>query len=593
MMTFAMTEALVGRIQEHLTFIYGAEIASEVFEQVQNRLIDFGRRHPELQTPIPPQERVTEADSILITYGDQVQEPGKPTLQSLAEVLDRYLKGIISSVHILPFYPYSSDDGFSVIDYTAVDPALGDWPDIVRLGKNFRLMFDAVINHISAQSAWFQGFLRGDAKYRDYFITEDPTTDLSAVTRPRTLPLLTPFETPQGRQYVWTTFSADQIDLNFKNPAVLLEIIDALLFYVAHRADFIRLDAIAYLWKEVGTTCIHLSQTHQVVQLFRTILDGVAPNVMLITETNVPHAENISYFGDGRNEAQMVYQFSLAPLILHTFHTGNTAALQSWAAGLETLPETATFFNFIASHDGIGVRPAEGILSRPEIQVLIDKTLAHGGQVSYKNNPDGSQSAYELNITLFDALSDPKRNEPERLQVDRFLASQAIMLAMIGVPGIYVHSLVGSSNYHAGLAETGRARTLNRQKWQRAELEASLTNPASRAAQVFQGYANLLRVRARQRAFHPNGGQQIIGGNPALFCLLRTSSDGSEQVLCLHNISALPQQFRADLATWSLHQTWRDLFSNRVIELAGQTLELTLEPYEVRWLANQRVKRKA
>ncbi|MBE7554050.1 MAG: sugar phosphorylase [Anaerolineales bacterium] len=573
------------QIQDHLTFIYGAETAAAIWGQLQVRLADFRQQHPEQGQPIPSGERVTEADAMLITYGDQVQQPGKPTLQTLAEVLETYLKGIISSVHILPFYPYTSDDGFSVIDYKAVDPALGSWPDVALLRQNFRLMFDAVINHISAQSAWFQGFLAGDPRYADYFITVDPGTDLSRVTRPRTLPLLTPVQTRGGVQHVWTTFSADQIDLNFKNPAVLLEIINALLFYVAQGAEFIRLDAIAYLWKEIGTTCIHLPQTHRVVQLFRAILDAIAPNVMLITETNVPHAENISYFGNGRNEAQMVYQFSLAPLILHTFHTGNAEALQAWAAGLEKLPETATFFNFIASHDGIGVRPAEGILSRDEIQALVDKTAAHGGQVSYKTNPDGSQSAYELNITLFDALSDPSNAEAEALKIERFMASQAIMLALAGVPGIYVHSLVGSSNNYTGLAQTGRARTLNRQKWQRAELEAALNNPTSRASRIFRRYVHLLQVRAGQSTFHPNGEQHLIGGNPALFCLRRTAPDGQAQVLCLHNISAQPQSFAAKMAELAIEGDLRDLFSGEVVAVEDQMLRVSLAPYEVKWLA--------
>jgi glucosylglycerate phosphorylase len=569
------------QIQDHLIFIYGAETAATIFEQLQGRLAEFRRQHPELGQAVDLNARLSEADSILITYGDQMQEAGKPALQSLAELLDNYLKGVISTVHILPFYPYSSDDGFSVIDYLTVDPALGEWKDVARLGQNFRLMFDAVINHISGHSAWFQGFLRGDPHYMGYFITADPNTDLSLVTRPRTLPLLTPVETPQGTQHVWTTFSADQVDLNYKDPALLLEIVDVLLFYIDQGAEFIRLDAIAFLWKEIGTTCLHLPQTHRVIQLFRAILDAVAPNVLLITETNVPHLENISYFGDGRNEAQMVYQFPLAPLILHTFHTGQADTLQSWAVGLEKLPETATFFNFIASHDGIGLRPAEGLLAPDQIQVLVDKTLAHGGQVSYKNNSDDSQSAYELNITLFDALSDPNGDEPEAVKIDRFIASQAILLAMAGVSGIYIHSLVGSSNNHAGFAQTGRARTLNRQKWQRAELEATLNDPASRASQILRRYISLLQVRASHKAFHPNGEQQIIPGNPALFCLLRVSPDGQERVLCLHNVSAQPQQFSLKGDQFSgMH----DLLADKPVMFENQTLQLELDPYEVRWL---------
>ena len=572
------------QILAHLTFIYGAETANAVLPQLMARLAGFSQRHPELGQPTAADRRLTEADSILITYGDQVVEPDRPALASLAEVLDATLNGIISTVHLLPFYPYSSDDGFSVIDYTSVNPGWGDWSDIALVGRNFRLMFDAVINHISARSSWFEGFVNGDPRYAGYFITEDPDTDLSSVTRPRTSPLLTPVETSGGTKYVWTTFSADQIDLNYKSPPLLMEIIEVLLFYVAHGAEFIRLDAIAYMWKEIGTTSVHLPQTHRIIQLFRTILDVVAPNVLIITETNVPHQENISYFGDGQNEAQMVYQFTLAPLILHTFHAGNAAHLQAWAANLETLPETATFFNFIASHDGIGLRPAEGILSTAETQFLVEKTVQHGGQVSYKTNPDGSRSVYELNITLFDALSDPNRDEPESLQIDRFIASQAIMLALVGVPGIYVHSLFGSSNDHVGVEETGRARSINRQKWLRAEVDAVLSNPGARSFRVFQRYVSLLKARAARKAFHPNGRQQIIATPPALFALLRVSIDGQERLLCLHNISDQPQQLELDTSSLSLQPELQDILDGTTVKIEQDRLRLQLPPYGVRWL---------
>lgn len=570
------------QMQAHLAFVYGAELGATVYARLQARLEAFCRQYPTPSQAVDPTRRVDETDSILITYGDQIQEPDKSPLRSLAEVLEAELKGVISSVHLLPFYPYSSDDGFSVIDYKAISPGWGAWEDMAQLGRHFRLMFDAVINHISAGSAWFQGFLAGDPNYNDYFIAVDPTLNLSRVTRPRTSPLLTPFETARGTRHVWTTFSADQIDLNYRHPEVLLEIVDVLLFYVAHGAQFIRLDAIAYMWKEIGTTCIHLPQTHRLIQLFRTILDEVAPGVLLITETNVPHAENLSYFGDGRNEAQLVYQFSLPPLILHTFHTGNAAALQTWAAGLEALPDTATFFNFIASHDGIGLRPAEGILTPAEIQALAGKTLAHGGHVSYKTNPDGSQSAYELNITLFDALSDPNGDEPLELQIDRFMASQAIMLAMAGVPGIYVHSLFGSANDHIGVKETGRARSINRQKWLRGEVEAVLANPNSRSYQIFHRYKQLLKLRRAQPAFHPNGAQQILKTDPALFALIRIAPDDSQRLLCLHNVSAHPRQVQLNLAQGTLPPVMRDLFSLQEFEVAAQLLA----PYEIRWLAS-------
>ena len=283
------------------------------------------------------------------------------------------------------------------------------------------------------------------------------------------------FDTADGERHVWTTFSEDQIDLNFHNPLVLLELIDVLLFYAARGAQIIRLDAIAYLWKIPGTACIHLPQTHAVVKLVRAILDLTAPAVQLLTETNVPHAENISYFGEyrtergGSDEAQMVYQFPLGPLTLHTLLTGDTTRLTEWVQGLPELAPGTAFFNFTASHDGIGVRPAEGLLSAGEIRRLVETTLAHGGQVSYKSNADGSRSPYELNITWYDVLNDPAQPAPA-LDVARFLASQAIMLALAGVPGIYVHSLFGSRSCERCREATGHARSLNREKFWLAEI---------------------------------------------------------------------------------------------------------------------------
>jgi len=574
------------RIFDHLAFLYGEERASALLERLRIILRRFRQRNPRLPTAQEcpaPQDRLTQRDAVLITYGDQVTEPGRPPLQSLADVLERTVGGVVTTVHLLPFFPYSSDDGFSVVDYTAVDPALGTWEDVERLGRRFRLMFDAVINHISAQSRWFQEFLRGNPGFADYFITVEEGTDLSQVVRPRALPLLHRFQTAQGERLVWTTFSADQVDLNYANPEVLLRIIEVLLFYVEKGAEVIRLDAIAYLWKKVGTPCIHLEETHRVVKLFRAVLDAVAPHVLLITETNVPHEENISYFGDGHDEAQLVYQFPLPPLVLHAFHTGDGTRLSAWASGLATPSDETTFFNFLASHDGIGVRPVEGILSPSEVDALVKRTLAHGGYVSYKTNPDGSRSVYELNISFFDALSDPGSDEPLDLQARRFLTSQAIMLSLAGVPGIYVHSLFGSRSYHAGVERTGHYRSINREKFRRSALERELADPASLRYRVFHPYHRLLRIRAAHPAFHPNGPQRVLSLHPALFALLRTAPDGSEAILCIHNVSGEEVEVRLGPDVLPSRAPLQDLIGGGTFSAGGPT-GLSLRAYQTVWL---------
>ncbi len=542
-------------ISELLEFVYGdeaADIAARLGRLIATRR-DMARH--------VPTGYFDQTDAVLITYGDMVQCDGEKPLQTLYSFLNEQIGGIVKGVHLLPFYPWSSDDGFSVIDYAAVDPALGNWDDVRAFGDTFRLMFDAVVNHISQESEWFEAFKRGE---NDYFVTESPETDLSAVFRPRALPLLTPVETANGTQHVWTTFSADQIDLNYESADLLLEIIRILLAYADNGAQMIRLDAIGFMWKEAGTRCLHLPQTHALIQLMRAILNEAAPQVGLVTETNVPHVENISYFGDGRNEAQMVYNFSLPPLTLHAFHTGDATVLSQWAKTLDLPSDQTTFFNFCASHDGIGVTPARGILRDDEIAAMAQRVEALGGRVNYKTNSDGSQSAYELNINYLDALGVPSVDEDEALIGRRFLCSQAIMLALRGVPGIYFHSLFGSRGWQEGVALTGRNRTINRQKLQREQLENELASGLRR--QVFDGFCRMLKVRAAEPAFHPNGDQTIVDLHPAVFAVQRGD------ILCLHNVSA-------DVIELDTLICGHDLLT----DVETQNLA-SLPPYTIKWI---------
>jgi sucrose phosphorylase len=574
-------------------FLYGVERAEPVLERLVDMLERFSREHPDLASRMGTEgsdsHRVTEKDAILITYADIIQEQGKTGLQSLNDFLQQYAGDAINSVHLLPFFPYSSDDGFSVIDYRVVDPAVGDWDDVAEIGLARRLMFDAVINHVSSQSDWFQRYLENEEPYSRFFIESAEDADLSQVFRPRALPLLTKVETAAGPKHVWTTFSADQIDLNFGNPDVLLEIIDLLLDYVSKGAEFIRLDAIAYLWKEPGTSCIHLPQTHRVVQLFRSVLDLAAPNVSLITETNVPHQDNISYFGNGTNEAQMVYNFSLPPLLLHTFHQGNAQTLSEWASTLASPSDETTFFNFTASHDGIGILPARDILDVEDIEAIVKNVESRGGYVSYKDNPDGTKSPYELNMNYLDALgSAAEKDENPEMISKRFLASQAIMLALRGVPGIYFHSLVGSRGWRDGVQLKGFPRAINREKLNREQLDKELLADLSVRRLVHQGYIKLLDCRLNNRAFHPFGEQEILAVDQSLFSVLRTWPDDGSQVLCLHNVSEDEQTINLDFRDYPLNSRtgYRDILSGKImIPRSGAIQSLLFSPFEYLWLA--------
>jgi sucrose phosphorylase len=481
-----------------------------------------------------------QTDTVLITYGGSISRKGEKPLQTLNAFLNQELRDEIRCVHILPFFPYSSDDGFSVIDHLQVDPELGSWKDLHNIRQDFDLMADLVINHVSSRHQWFQNYLRDLSPGKDFFIEKDPATDLSMVTRPRSTPLLTQFQTSKGERHVWTTFSSDQIDLDFSNPRVLYEMLRVLFFYINQGIRIIRLDAIAYLWKEVGTACIHLPQTHRLVKLIRELAELINPDTVILTETNGPDRENLSYFGPNYDEAHMIYQFPLPPLMLHALHTQDAGKLAQWARSIPETDEEATFLNFTASHDGIGLRPAEGIIPEEELHQMVERIRDFGGYVSTRSHPDGSHTPCEINITWFDAMKGTGKGA-DNLQKERFLCSQTIMMAMKGIPAFYIHSLIATENDHEGVADTGKLRSINRKKWRWEDLEKRLKEEHQPAHHIFHEMKRLIRIRTEQPAFHPNAGQTIMDAGASFFAFQRNHESG-DTIWCISNVTDQPRQ---------------------------------------------------
>lgn len=529
-----------------------------------------------------PSKSPTQRDALLITYADMVNAKGENPLATLREFCTARLKGAFSAIHILPFYPWTSDDGFSVVDYRKVDGDYGDWQDVARFAEEFDLMFDLVLNHCSAKSPWFKEFVSGVEPGINYIMEADEKADLSAVVRPRSTPLLTNFQTRGGKRQVWTTFGPDQVDLDWTSPDLLFEFLDIIMFYVSMGCRILRLDAIAFLWKKIGTSCLHLPETHEVVKLIRNLLEVVAPDVLILTETNVPHEENVSYFGKG-NEAHAVYQFTLPPLLLHGLLSGTAEHLTSWAAQLSLPPKGCHFLNFTASHDGIGVRPLEGILPKDEILGMADQIRKKGGFVSMRKLEDGTEAPYELNCTYFSALSD---QEDVALGETRFKCSQAVALAMRGIPAVYFHSLCGTSNFLEGVEQTGRSRTINRKKWDSSELNNLLQEKDGQSVRVFEWYTRVLRRRAACSAFHPEAAQVIKDFGSSVFALERISLDGNLTVLCLFNFSDKDTEVcdSKEMKSYFPDGKARDLIGGA--ELLFGEASFSLRPYQSVWLSS-------
>ena len=480
------------KIKKRLDFLYNKEDSDYAY----NEIIKLVKN----QKKVKKNKTFSKKDVVLITYGDSIKEKNKKSLKTFNK-FSKYLKNI-NTVHFLPFFSYSSDDGFSVIDYREINKDLGNWKDVCKIGNKFHLMFDFVLNHVSSKSIYFKEYLKGN---NNFFIEVDPKINLSKIFRPRTSPLLTKF----GKKHVWTTFSADQVDLNFKNPKVLVEMINILLFFVKNKCKLIRLDAIAFLWKDVKTSSLHLKQTHEVVKLLRDVLEEVNPNVLIVTETNVPHKENISYFGNN-DEAHMVYQFPLPPLVLHSLLKQDSSYLTKWVKNLGNAKKGTTYFNFLASHDGIGVLPAKGLIPEKDRLDLAKEVKKRKGFVSYKT-VGKTKEPYELNINYLDALGDE----------NKFIAAYAIALSLQGIPGIYIHSLLGSKNWYEGVKKSGINRRINREKLNYNKLIKELKDKDSLRYKVFTDLNRLLAIRKTQKAFNPETPQKVLNLRKELFALKR------------------------------------------------------------------------
>ena len=566
-------------VKSHLDAIYTNENTQDLAE----RLLSIMGLEGERLEKSPHYDLWSEKDAWLISYGNSLISDKEAPLTVLKGFLDSQLTGVMNGIHILPFFPYSSDDGFSVINYSEVNDSLGGWPDIQAIAQDFRLMSDLVINHCSSRSLWFDNFKQQKSPGKDYFIEADPTTDTSEVVRPRTSSLLREVQTLDGKRHVWCTFSHDQIDLNFANTEVLCEFTKIIKQHMDYGVRIFRLDAVAFLWKEIGTNCIHLPQTHEMIRLLRVLIEHYCPDAILITETNVPNHENLSYFGNA-NEAHAIYNFSLPPLVLQALASGSCQHLKTWQMSMPPAQLGTFYFNFLASHDGIGLRPVEGLLSEQEIGALVNTMQQSGARISWRATSEGKDKPYEINISLYDAMERTHEGQ-DNYQLERFLCAHTIMLALEGIPGIYIHSLLGTQNDYHGVEASNHNRAINRHQWQIDALLDELQSEKSHHHHVFERMKKRLKIRIAQPAFHPNAVQFTLHINDEVFGFWRQSIDKKQSIFCLNNVSS--KELVIPLSSINLIglQTWSDLISGECYSDIRE--DITLKPYQCLWLTNK------
>ncbi|WP_288258715.1 sugar phosphorylase [uncultured Prochlorococcus sp.] len=527
-------------------------------------------------------ERWNESHSVLITYADSIYKKGEASLITLSELLSKYFGSLSKVVHILPFLKSTSDGGFAVSSYDSLEDKFGDWDELKSISKNHDLMADLVLNHVSSSHPWVQQFIKSQEPGISNVFSPKQNLDWSNVVRPRSSSLFSQINTEDGPKQVWTTFGPDQIDLNWHNPKMTLEFLNLIVNYLSNGIKWFRLDAVGFIWKESGTTCLHLPKAHSIVKLLRVLLNNLLDEGVLITETNVPQKENLSYLIPD-DEAHMAYNFPLPPLLLEAIITSRADILNSWIFDWPILPEDTTLFNFTASHDGVGLRALEGLMNEQRIKDLLINCEKRGGLVSHRRLSNGDDKPYELNISWWSAMEDSSR-DAKRFQYERFILSQLLVMALKGVPAFYLPALLASENDIKRFSMTGQRRDLNREKFKSENLLAVLNNPESNANKNLKYLSNAMDVRSELKQFHPCSEMKCLSKGRSDIVVIKRSK-GPESVFAIHNMTEnkinyqlrdndLPKIIDNDFNTHDFLTSTKYNYKN-----------ISLDPFQVIWLS--------
>ena len=522
-----------------------------------------------------------EKHSVLITYADSVHKEGEASLITLNEFLEKYFSNLSICVHILPFLKSTSDGGFAVSSHKLLDEKFGDWPDLKRISRNHTLMADLVLNHVSSSHPWVQQFIKGEEPGLSNIYAPLEGKDWVNVVRPRSSSLFSQVNTSRGPKQVWTTFGPDQVDLNWQNPKLIIEFLNLIVSYVENGIKWLRLDAIGFVWKEPKTTCLHLPKAHLIVKILRILLSNLLDEGILITETNVPQKENLSYL-EPSDEAHMAYNFPLPPLLLEAVMTSKADILNSWIFDWPSLPINTTLFNFTASHDGIGLRALEGLMENDRIKQLLINCEKRGGLVSHRRLSSGEDKPYELNISWWSAMEDSSRDS-KRYQFERFMLSQLVVMALKGIPAFYLPALMASDNDIKSFAKTGQRRDLNREKFKLSKLSIVLDNPETNANKNLRYLSRALSIRSHLSPFHPSSEMNCLTkGRSDLLIIKR--GEGKEAIWAIHNMTENKLNFSINDDEILKALNNKSFFHDYLTKRKYYNLNISLNPFQVIWI---------
>lgn len=449
---------------------------------------------------------------MLITYADSMGHD----LKELKNVLDRYFSGAVGGVHILPFFPSSGDRGFAPMDYTKVDTAFGTWEDVEDLSEDYYLMFDYMINHISAQSPYYKDFLekKDSSQYRDLFIRykdfwengEPTAAEVDAIYKRKPRAPYADAEFADGTsEKVWCTFDEEQIDINVKSDTAKKFIRNNLETLAHHGASIIRLDAFAYATKKAGTSCFFIEP--DVWDILKECTDVLEPlDVEILPEIHEHYTMPLKIASKG----YYVYDFALPMLLLNAIYYGNTRYLADW---LEKSP--AHQFTTLDTHDGIGVVDVKDLLPDAEIERTKEDIFSKGANVKkiYNTAAYNNLDIYQVNCSYYSACGDDD---------NAYLTARAVQFFARGIPQVYYVGLLAGRNDLKLLEETKVGRNINRHYYTVQEIEKETERP------VVKKLIEMMKFRNSCRAFDVDGSFEVTCSGSTMWIVRSSGEDTAE-----------------------------------------------------------------
>lgn len=450
--------------------------------------------------------------AMLITYPDSLGS----NLKDLNKVMNEYFSKSIGGIHLLPFFPSSGDRGFAPERYDVVNDTFGDWENVEGLSKNFYLMFDFMINHLSKRSPEFADFLKnGDkSKYSEMFIDWNtfwpeghPTQkDIDKIYKRKNKAPYQEIQLMDGsKRLLWNTFGSEQMDLNINSKETKNLIKNVLNIFSKHGASLVRLDAFAYAIKKMGTSDFFVEP--EIWDLLKEVSDVAGEdNLMILPEIH----EHYTLSKKVNRHNYFTYDFALPMLILHSIYTKKSTKLLKW---LNQSPMKQ--FTTLDTHDGIGVVDVKDILSDKEIKETTDELYKKGSNVkrAYSSAEYNNLDIYQINTTYYSALGE---ND------DSYLLARAIQVFAPGIPQIYYVGLLAGKNDLKLLERTKEGRNINRHYYSENEISQEIQRP------VVRKLLNLLQFRNECSAFELNGNIDFTQNDESHFTIVRSNFDKSD-----------------------------------------------------------------